>query len=214
MEIFRKLGWLFKEEKKSCIIGIYGGVGVLMLGLLAGLLSACTTPSSEGVTLVKAKAELTNDKSEVGSIVLQEGERAGEEVVPTALMYTVLLQNTGKQPLGKAEEGKEIRVKLVPHKPLVKVSEKVMGFNLFGPEEIGRPGLGSGESYHAVMEPNEICEYNLHFDVGYEEGPPEVVPLPSKDDLTLLKTHALDATIEVWLGDERIAQFDLTKIEK
>ena len=64
------------------------------------------------------------------------------------------------------------------------------------------------------MEPNEICEYNLHFDVGYEEGPPEVVPLPSKDDLTLLKTHALDATIEVWMGDERIAQFDLTKIEK
>ncbi|PQD93709.1 hypothetical protein CYL18_18440 [Pradoshia eiseniae] len=76
MEIFRKLGRFFKEEKKSYIIGIYGGVGVLMMGLLAGLLSACTTPSSEGVTLVKAQAELTNDKSEVGAMVLQKGEQA------------------------------------------------------------------------------------------------------------------------------------------
>ena len=123
---------------------MFGGTGVLMMVLLVGLLNACTAPSSEGVTLVKAQAELTNDKSVVGAIVLQEGEQAGEEVVPTALIYTVLLRNTGKKPLGKAEEGKEIRVKIVPHKPLVKVSEKVMGFNLFGPEEIGRPGLGSG----------------------------------------------------------------------
>ncbi len=52
-----------------------------------------------------------NDKSKTGSTILQEGENAGKEVVPTALYYTFVIKNVGYRKVGDVSKGVGLEVR-------------------------------------------------------------------------------------------------------
>ena len=102
------------------------------------ILTACSSEPSLEIT--NKKVEIINDKDKTGGMILQQGENAGKEVVPTALYYTFTIKNEGSKKLGDAT--KPLAVKIEPNEKLLTVSKEVMGFNIFNPKEFDNSGLG------------------------------------------------------------------------
>ena len=64
---------------------------ITLLLVVISILTACSTDPS--LELVRAEADIVNDKNKTGSTILQEGDKAGKEVVPTSLYYTFSIKN-------------------------------------------------------------------------------------------------------------------------
>ena len=170
------------------------------------VLSACSSQPS--LELTNKKVEITNSKS---SMILQEGEKEGTEVVPKSLSYAFSIKNVGKKKIGDIAE--PLIVKIEPNEKLVTAFEEVMGFNLFDSEGYKETGLGYGHSFDSIIEPNAEGEFSLHYDLGVDVETNEALFVPSTEGLEMLKDNAFEATIIVLVGDKAIARFDLSEKE-
>jgi len=162
--------------------------------------------------LEDANIDIVKDKSLLGSIKKTEGERKGDELIPTALVYEFTIKNTGNKTVGIGEFDKGIELKIEPKEKLKSVSEDVIGFNIYNPDDYNGSGVGFGHSFSSVLKPDENGEYTLSYDLGVSEENSQVPLLvPSKEKLYDLKEYALDAFLVVTIENQEIARFDLNK---
>lgn len=175
--------------------------------VVIGILSACSSEISIGIT--DKKVDITTDKDKTGSMILQQGEKSGKEVVPTTLSYTFTIKNEGRKKIG--EVTKPVTIKIEPNEKLVAASKEVMGFNIFNEKEYNNSGLGYEISSGLILVSNEEGHFTLRYDLGIDEKTTEALLVPSKEKLEMLKSHALEATAIVLLGNEEVARFDLNK---
>ncbi|MBD3108708.1 hypothetical protein IEO70_10045 [Bacillus sp. AGMB 02131] len=183
----------------------------VILSLLV-VLGACSNVPSIG--LIAAEVELTSDPHKVGYTEVELDNGKHEKISTTSLYYTFSIKNEGNRKIGKenAEEG--LRVKIEPHEKLLTASEKVMGFNLFDESTYENHGVGKGYSYVNVLKPDESSDFIIYYDLGYEATFEDFPPAPTQQQLDLLITNALEATLIVTVGNEEIARFDLSKEAK
>ncbi len=168
---------------------------------------------------MNASVDIVNDKDRVGAIGITEGDKKGQELVPTALYYEFTIKNIGNKKIGDAankgldmKAGEGLDIKIEPNDNLVASSKEIIGFNIFNPSDYNESGLGYGSNYHSVLEPDEEGKYTLHYELGVSEENPNVpILVPSKDQLEKLKNNALDATLIVLLEGKEIARFELQK---
>ncbi|MFE4705675.1 hypothetical protein [Peribacillus simplex] len=186
----------------------------LFISLIFALffLSACS--SNPSLELVDANVDIVKDKSLLGSIGITEGERKGDELIPTALFYKFTIRNTGNKTAGIEEVDKGIELKIEPKDKLRAVSEDVIGFNIYDPEGYNGSGVGFGHSFLSILKPDEKGEYTLNYDLGVSEENSQVPLLvPSIDKLDELKENAFDAFLVVTIENQEIARFDLNKLK-
>lgn len=184
---------------------------IVLLTLISVItvLSACSTKTS--LELIETEVDIINDKSRTGSLALQHGKKEEQEVVATSLYYTFSIKNEGNKKNGNTTEGLIARIE--PNEKLLSVSNEVMGFNIFNPTEYDNSGLGYGQYFNGVIQPNIEGQYVLFYDLGINEETTEALLAPSKEQLDKLKTNAMEATLIVSFNNEEIARFDLSKKE-
>ncbi|MGE8207847.1 hypothetical protein ACQKP0_25620 [Heyndrickxia sp. NPDC080065] len=184
---------------------------IMLFGLISlfTILTACSSKPS--LELVGSKVDITNDKGKVGSIGITEGDKKGQELVPTALYYEFEIKNNGHKKIeGISDKG--IQVKIEPNDKLVAICKETVGFNIFNPSSYNDTGVGYGTSFDGVILPNKNGTYILTFDLGVSEENPQVpLRVPSKEKLNKLKENALDASLIVTLDGKEITQFNLKK---
>ncbi len=182
---------------------------IVLLTLISviAILTACSSEPS--LVLTDKKVDIVKDKAKTGSMILQQGEKAGKEIVPTSLYYTFYIKNEGTKNVGDEAKGKGLSVKIEPNESLVATSNEIMGFNIFDSSDYDDKGMELGYSYIGTIESNKTGEFIIYYNLGYEEESEEVRLAPSKEQLEKLKNNALEATLIVRLGDEEIARFDL-----
>lgn len=177
--------------------------------------SLVSCSSSSPLELVNANVKIVQDEKLVGAIGITEGEREGEELVPTALYYEFTIKNTNNNTVGSEEVAKGIEIKIVPKDKLKSVSEEVIGFNIYNSAEYDASGVGFGTTYSTILSSNEEAEYSLHYDLGVsEENPTVPLLVPSKDKLDKLKNAAFNAFLVVTIENEEVARFDLDTFQK
>ncbi|WP_249871779.1 hypothetical protein [Oceanobacillus saliphilus] len=176
------------------------------------ILSACSSNSS--LELLDATVDIVKDKNLLGSIGITEGGREGEELIPTALFYEFTIKNTGNKTLGIGEVDKGIVLEIEPKEILKSVSEDVIGFNIYNPEDYNESGLGFGQTSSLVLEPDQNAKYTLHYLLGVSEKNPDVpILVPSKEKLEELRDNAFNAFLVITVENEEIARFDLNELE-
>lgn len=182
---------------------------IVLIGFISllTLLNACSSKPS--LEIVNTNADIINDKDRLGAIGITEGDKKGQELIPTALYYEFTIKNTGNKKIGDiGDKGLEIQIK--PNDNLVALSKEIMGFNIFNPSEYEASGMGHGHNFESILEPDQEEKYTLHYDLGVSEENPQVPFLvPSKEQLTKLNENALDAVLIVLLDDKEIARFNL-----
>lgn len=181
------------------------------------IISGCS--SKQSLELESAKVDLRNDVERLGSVGITSGEREGENIVPIALSYDVILINTGKKELGGAEIPSEddftyedgIQVKIEPNKKLKEVTKEVMGFNIYDRNDDG--WLGIGETSQPILEPDEKGKYTFDLILGALEENPDLKLAPPMEQLEKLEEHAMDAILIVSIEGEEIARFDISDLD-
>lgn len=174
------------------------------------LLAACT--SKPPVELIRSKVELKNDKYHLGSMTIMTGERKGEEVVPTALYYSITLKNTSWKKLGKEDPENKVSIKIIPNEELVNASKNIVGFNVFNSEEYVNSGVGFGESYDGVIPKGKAGHYVKYYELGVEDDDQsEFKVAPSIEEMEELLKVSSDATVVVYEGKKEVARLDLNK---
>jgi hypothetical protein len=196
-------------------VGLKGGFKmkrfIMLLGviLLFTLLTACSSKPS--LELVNSNVDIVNDKSKVGAIGITEGDKKGQELVPTALYYEFEIKNNGNKKIGGIGD-KELQVKIEPNDKLVAISKETVGFNIFKPSAYDGSGVGYGTSYDGEIQPNKNGKYIFTFELGISEENPQVpLRVPSKEKLKKLKDNALDAFLIVTLDGKEITRFKLKR---
>jgi hypothetical protein len=172
------------------------------------ILTACSSQTS--LELVNTNVDIINDKSRLGSFEITEGDKKGQELVPTALYYEFTIKNIGNKKIGGIGD-KGLQLKIEPHDSLVAASKEIIGFNIFDPNEYEETGLGYGHSFIKILEPDKKSKFILHYDLGVSEENPQVPLVPPAEKLKKLEDHALNASLIVMSGDKEIARFDLKK---
>jgi hypothetical protein len=81
------------------------------------------------ITLINSNVRIVNDKGKLGSILLTEGDKKGQELVPTALYYEFTIKNVGNKSVGGVEKNKALQIKIVQNINLETTSKEIIGFN-------------------------------------------------------------------------------------
>ncbi|WP_285767450.1 hypothetical protein [Peribacillus sp. SI8-4] len=188
---------------------------VLLMSLFIVLFFLPGCSAKPSLALVEADVDIVKDKSLVGAIGITEGERKGDELVPTALYYRFTIENKGKEPVGSIEEAdKGIKLKIEPKDQLKRVSEDVIGFNIYNPDDYNGSGVGFGQSLSSSMDADQKGKYTCTYDLGVSEETSQVgLLVPSKEKLAELKEHAWDAFLVVTIENQEIARFDLNEFK-
>jgi hypothetical protein len=175
-------------------------------------LSACSSKPS--LELVDANVDIVKDKNLLGSIGITEGEKKGDELIPTALFYEFTIKNIGNKTVGIEEIDNGIELKIEPKDKLKSVSEDVIGFNIYNPEDYNGSGVGFGHTFSSVLKSDQKGKYTLNYDLGVSEENSQVPLLvPSKEKLDELKEYEFNAFLVVTIENQEIARFDLNKLK-
>jgi hypothetical protein len=197
------------KYKKTRRILLKKTIRFLAIFLLMTLLSGCSSKPS--LELISSSATISNDESIAGSIGITEGEKKGQELVPTVLYYQFTIKNTGWRKIGGIGN-KGLAVKIVPHDKLKTTLEDVIGINIFNPDDYMSSGLGYGQSSDSLIKSGKEGNFTLTYDLGVsEESPNTKLITPSDELLAELKNQALDASLVVTCDGKEIAEFDLSK---
>ncbi|MFY0758860.1 hypothetical protein AB1K32_08285 [Metabacillus dongyingensis] len=174
------------------------------------LLAACS--SKPPVELNRSTIELKNDKYHLGSMTIMTGERKGEEVVPTALYYSITLKNTSWKKLGKEDPKNQVTIKIIPNEELINASRNIVGFNIFNSDEYVDSGVGFGESIDRVIPKGKTGQYDMYYELGVEDAnQSEFKVAPSKEGMEELLKVSSHATVVVYEGKKELARLDLNK---
>ncbi|TDL82799.1 hypothetical protein [Peribacillus frigoritolerans] len=174
------------------------------------LLAACS--SKPPVELIRSTVELKNDKSHLGSMTIMTGERKGEEVIPTALYYSIRLKNTSWNKLGEEDPKNQVTIKIIPSEKLINASRNIVGFNIFNSDEYVDSGVGFGESIDGVIPKGKTGKYDIYYELGVQDAKQsEFKVAPSKEAMEELLKISLDATVVVYEGKKEVARLDLNK---
>ncbi|MFC3039790.1 hypothetical protein ACFOGI_05960 [Virgibacillus xinjiangensis] len=184
----------------------------LVIGLFMALSSLSACSSEPSLKLVDAKVDIVKDKNLLGSIGITEGERKGEELIPTALYYEFTMENTSNKTVGTREVDRGIRLKIEPKEKLKSVSEDIIGFNIYHPEDYYESGVGFGQSFVSVLRSDQKGAYTLYYELGVSEENVQVPLLvPSQEKLDILEKYSFNAFLVVTAENHEIARFDLDK---
>ncbi|AOH57449.1 hypothetical protein ABE28_024180 (plasmid) [Peribacillus muralis] len=127
----------------------------ISLFFVLSFLSGCSAKPS--LELVDAEVDIVKDKNLVGAIGITEGEKKGEELIPTALIYAFTIKNNGNEPVGSIEEAdKGIELKIEPKSKLKSVSKDVIGFNIYNPDDYNESGVGFGQSQLSIINADHL----------------------------------------------------------
>ena len=164
--------------------------------------------SDLSLQLEKFDARIITDKAISGSITVTEGDKKGQEFVPTVLLYEFTIRNEGrKEIIGSVND---LQVKIVPNENLKEISKETVGINIFDPDS----DFGSGQSIgEDIFNIHEDCKYELSFDLS-KETPLGTLITPSEEELKRLLDNAADASIVIIYKDEEAAHFDLNKLRE
>lgn len=174
--------------------------------LLLTCFTACS--SQPELELIDYKAGIVNDKSITGSTIITEGEKEGQELVPTALYYEFIIKNPGNKTIGSMEGKENLNIKIVPNSNLENTAIDVVGFNIFD-----LVSGGHGYSLIPELEAGQEGLFTFYYYLGVSEENPNESLAPPAEELQKLEEDALDATLVVILGETEIARFDLKKLE-
>jgi hypothetical protein len=175
--------------------------------ILIVALSGCS--SQPVLELTSSSSMITDDKNITGTVAITEGEKKGQELVPTALYYQFSIKNTGKKKIGDIGD-KGLALKIEPNDKLKAASEDIIGFNIFDSDSYINTGLGYGQTTHSMLKAGEEEDYILTYDLGVgEESPNATLLTPSEEQLKVLGEKALDAILIVLCDNKEIARFDL-----
>lgn len=167
--------------------------------------TACS--KKETLELVKAEANITNDENLLGSIVVTEGEKKGQKIIPTALYYKFIIKNTSNQAMLSYDPKKEIKIFIEPSKELLSVVRDTIGSNIYDVDTRSR--LGVGQSIPEIPAKGE-GEMTLDYTLGAEKESNELPPLPSMEKLEKLKQNALKGTLVIMQGEKEVARLKLS----
>ncbi|TDL76147.1 hypothetical protein [Peribacillus frigoritolerans] len=174
------------------------------------LLAACS--SKPPVELIHSTVELKNDKSHLGSMTIMNGERKGEEVIPTALYYSIRLKNTSWNELGEEDPKNKVTVKIIPSEKLIEASREIIGFNIFNSDEYVDSGVGFGESIDGIIPKGKTGKYDIYYELGVQDAnQSEFKVAPSREAMGELLKISSDATVVVYEGKKEVARFNLNK---
>lgn len=147
---------------------------------------------------------IVTDKAISGSTMVVEGDKEGQELVPTVLYYEFTIKNEGRKTLiGSLND---FQVKIVPSSSLENVSKETVGENIFDPDS----GFGCGESMGSNIFNHGDCKVELSFNLSTESTENTLIT-PSKEKLEKLLDNASDASLIVIYKGEEAARFDLSK---
>lgn len=182
----------------------------LSLITLFAILSGCSSKTS--LELVNSSVDIVNEKSKTGSIIITEGDKKGQELVPTALYYEFTIKNAGNKSIGGMEKDKGLQLKIVPNIKLETISKEIVGFNIFNPSSYVNSGVGHGSSITPILKAGQEGKFVLYYKLGVSEEDPQVpLMVPSAEKLKNLEANALDATLILLSEDNEIVRFDLNK---
>lgn len=180
----------------------------LSLITLFVMLSGCS--SKPCLELINSSVDVVNEKGKIGSIIITEGDKKGQELVPTALYYEFTIKNAGHKDIGSLEKDKGLHIKIAPNTRLETISNEIVGFNVFNPSAYVNSGVGYGDSFTPILKAGTEGKYVLYYELGVnEKGPQAALLVPPAEKLKELKDEAFDATLILMSGDNEIARFDL-----
>lgn len=185
----------------------------LILLLLTVIQTGCSSePSFE---LTDSSVTITNNRDIIGAVGITEGEKKGQEFVPTVLYYQFTLKNNGLTAVDVNKikyPNKGLEVKIEPSEKLIAVLQETVGINVFEPDSYKGTGLGYGESLSLFLKPGEQGESALTFDLGLSEKSPNArLILTSKEKLEKILKYAVDADLVIMDKDVEIERFNLSK---
>lgn len=156
--------------------------------------------------LEKTNVRVITDKTISGSTIVTEGEKKGQELVPTVLYYEFTIRNEGRKTIiGSIND---LQVKIVPSDHLKGVSQETVGTNIYDSDS----GFGYGQSIEGdTFDTHKDCKLELSFDLS-RENPPGTLITPSEIKLNKLLKNATDALLIIVYKNEEAAHFDLRKI--
>jgi predicted small lipoprotein YifL len=178
-------------------------ISVLFCFLMLLFITACS--KTEPLELVKADVNITNDESLLGAIIVPEGEKKGQKIVPTALYYKFIIKNTSNQAILSYDPEKEFKIYIEPSKELLAVVKDTIGSNIY---DVDTNRLGVGHSIPEIPAKGEN-EINLNYTLGAEKESSELPPLPSMEKLEKLRQNALKGTLVIIQGEKEVARLKL-----
>ena len=186
---------------------------LLLLLVPITMVGCAIEPSFE---LVDSSVTITNDRGIAGAAGITEGEKKGQELVPTVLYYKVVIKNNGLRAVRldrmETPRKKGSYIKIEPHEKLKEILNETVGINVFDPESYRGTGLGYGDSLSLALKPGEQAESSLTFDLGVsEKSPNTMLVVPSAEQLEELLKYARDADLVIWEKDVAVARFDLSR---
>jgi len=145
---------------------------------------------------------------------ITEGDKKGQELVPTALYYEFTIKNVGSKSIGGMEENKGLQIKIVPNTKLETTYKEIVGFNIFNPSSYMQTDLGYGLSLTPILKSDEEGNVVIYYLLGVSEEDPQVpIIVPPTDKLKILENDAFDASLVIILEGIEIARFDLKRNE-
>ena len=187
----------------------------LMIFLVVSLTSCSCEPSFK---LIDSSVTITNDRDIAGAVGITEGEKKGQELVPTILYYAFTIKNDGilESSVEYTRNPQDMGFELIiePGEELKAACLETVGINIFDPEGYSGTGLGYGSSIALVLEPGDQAESSLKFDLGVSEKSPNAnLIVPSEEKLEKLLKYASDADLVILDKGVEIGRFDLRKAQ-
>ena len=174
--------------------------------LVVLFLSSCSKKTS--FEMIETNISIVNDKEKTGSETIIGGVMDGEEIVPTALYYEILLSFSGNP----GKEHPSLKFYIRPNDELIEVCKNEIGFNIYESDEYNNSGLGYGQGYEFNEDASEVL-VTFHYKLGVSEKELSKTHrmLPSSERLGNLLASADNATLIVMVGDEEIKSIELLK---
>lgn len=158
------------------------------------------------LSLSDVKVEIYSDESKFGSIDI-----GNDKHIPTVIEYQLTLHNEGNQSIGSLSFDKEknqeqgLRIEIEPQEPL-----RQSMLDVFGQDIINGNDLGNGATGDSRLKADKKGSFTRYYLLGTEDDISGLPKLPPKGKLNELENNALYADVIVYLGENRIARFDLS----
>ncbi|HET7627092.1 MAG TPA: hypothetical protein VFK44_01775 [Bacillales bacterium] len=151
------------------------------------LLVSCSNVNA--MKLVDAKVKVVTDRSISGATKITYGQKKGEIIVPTILLYQITLKNNGVFNFNVHT----VDVNIKPDPDLLAATKKIFGKNIFDTE---KARVAHGKKISDIG-PFGQRTWEIHYEIGAKKENPEIPPLPSPSQLKQLESVASHAKLVI-----------------